>query len=117
MANIFLMKQIQNKLQEEVDTIKGYVEKESMAETQDTFYRECKLYVFGKAVLNHIENLIISKEEKGEDITTLTNMFLNRKNIIEEIYSFLYEKNGTKYDLFMNKEEIVGGIEFFTNNG
>ena len=117
MANIFLMKQIQNKLQNEIDEINGYIQREIETGTQDTLYRECKLFVFGKAVLNHIENFIINKEEKGEDIENITDLFLKRKHIIEEIYSCLYEKNGTKYDLFMNKNEIIGGIEFFINNG
>mgnify|MGYP003295184564 CR=1 FL=1 len=114
MANVFLMKQIKNKLQEEIDTIQGYVQREVETGAEDTLYRECKLFVFAKSVYNHIEDFISNKEEK--DTQVIIDMFLKRNNIIEEIYSFLYEKNGTKYDLFMNKDEIIGGIDFFINH-
>jgi len=114
MINVFLIKQIKDKLQTEIETIGGYVQREVENGTENTLYRECKLFVFAKSIYNNIEEFINSKEEK--DVQVIVDVFLKKENIIETIYSFLYEKNGTKYDLFMNKNEIIGGIDFFINN-
>lgn len=108
-----IMQQLKNKLQNEIDQIGGYIQREVESGTEDTLYRECKLFVFAKTILGNLDNFISYKEEKNENIENLMNTLLFEDDIIETIYSYLYEKNGTKYDFFMDRVRVLESIDFF----
>lgn len=107
---------IDNKLQEEIDKIVFYIQREIQTGTEETLYRETKLFVFAKSIKNNLENFFIYNENKEYIINRFVETFLYEDNIIEKIYTYLYENNGTKYDLFMDRVRLLDSIEFFLNN-
>ncbi len=110
------IKKISDKLQEEIDNISYYIQKEVETGTEETLYREAKLFVFAKSIKNNLENFFIYNEKKGDIVDRFVETFLYEDNIVEKIYTYLYENNGTKYDLFMDKVRLLDSIEFFLNN-
>ena len=110
------IRNIDNKLQEEIDKIVFYIQREIQTGTEETLYRETKLFVFAKSIKNNLENFFIYNEKKGDIVDKFVEIFLYEDNIVEKIYTYLYENNGTKYDLFMDKVRLLDSIEFFLNN-
>lgn len=107
---------IDNKLQEEIDKIVFYIQREIQTGTEETLYRETKLFVFAKSIKNNLENFFIYNENKEDIINRFVETFLYEDDIVEKIYTYLYESNGTKYDLFMDRVRLLDSIEFFLNN-
>ena len=110
------IRNIDNKLQEEIDKIVFYIQREIQTGTEETLYRETKLFVFAKSIKNNLENFFIYNENKEDIINRFVETFLYENNIVEKIYTYLYESNGTKYDLFMDRVRLLDSIEFFLNN-
>lgn len=108
-----IVQKLKAKLQDEIEQIGGYIQREIETGTEDTLYRECKLFVFAKTILGNLDNFIAHKEEKNEDVESLINTLLFEEDIIETIYSYLHEKNGTKYDFFMDRVRVLESIDFF----
>lgn len=107
---------IDNKLQEEIDKIVFYIQREIQTGTEETLYRETKLFVFAKSIKNNLENFFIYNENKEDIINRFVETFLYEDDIVEKTYTYLYENNGTKYDLFMDRVRLLDSIEFFLNN-
>ena len=111
-----VLQNLKEKIREEIETIEGYMQREMETGTEDTLYRETKLFVFAKAIELNLENFLIYNKKNQNLIEKFVSSFLYEDNIIEKFYSYLYEKNGTKYDLFMDRVRLIDGIEFFLNN-
>lgn len=110
------LQKLNNKIQEEINEILYYLQNEMETGNEETIYRQTKLFVFAKSLKNNLENFFIYNEGKQEIINNFIETFLYEDNIIEKIYSYLYENNGTKYDLFMDRVKLLDSVEFFLNH-
>ena len=117
MVNKTDIKKIEDKLQDEIDNIAYYIQREVKTGTEETLYREAKLFVFAKSIKNNLDNFFIYNEKNSYIIDKFTETFLYEDNIIEKIYTYLYESNGTKYDLFMDRVRLLDSIQFFLDHG
>lgn len=112
-----IIQKIKEKLQEEIDDILSNLKEEMKSGTEDTIYRNAKLFVFAKSIKTNIQGFTLELEKSH-----LLNDFINslendendhRGNFIETLYVWLYESNGTKYDLFMDRIRLLEYIEQF----
>ena len=110
------VKKIEDKLQDEIDNIAYYIQREVKTGIEETLYREAKLFVFAESIKNNLDNFFIYNEKNSYIIDKFVETFLYENNIIEKIYTYLYESNGTKYDLFMDRVRLLDSIQFFLDN-
>ena len=110
------LQKLNNKIQEEINEILYYLQNEMETGNEETIYRQTKLFVFAKSLKNNLKNFFIYNEGKQEIINNFIETFLYEDNIIKKIYSYLYENNGTKYDLFMDRVRLLDSVEFFLNH-
>ena len=107
------IQELNNKIQKEIDEILYCLQTEIETGNEETIYRQAKLFVFAKSIKNNLKNFFIYNEDMTDNFI---KTFLYEDNIVEKFYVYLYEKNGTKYDLFMDRVRLLDSIEFFLNN-
>lgn len=110
--------QIAEILQEEIDDIINNLRNEVQTGTEDTIYRNAKLLVFAKSIKTNLQGIMAELENNN-----ILNDFINyvkynntNDNFIERLYIWLYENNGTKYDLFMDRIRLLEYVIQFIKN-
>ena len=59
------VKKIEDKLQDEIDNIAYYIQREVKTGTEETLYREAKLFVFAESIKNNLDNFFIYNEKNS----------------------------------------------------
>lgn len=109
------IKEIEFKINCELDDIKDEIEKRMFCNEED-FYRELKVYVFVRSIKTNLQEFFLYNKDNKKLIDNFIKTILDEDFKIEDIYAFLFENNGTKFDLFINKYEVFGNIEHFLQN-
>ena len=105
-----VLQNLKEKIREEIETIEGYMQREMETGTEDTLYRETKLFVFAKAIELNLENFLIYNEKNQNLIEKFVSSFLYEDNIIEKFYSYLY----VPYVLFLLIHLHIFSVYFFS---
>lgn len=110
--------QVAEILQEEIDSILNDLRDEVQTGTEDTIYRNAKLLVLAKSIKTNLQGIMAELENNN-----ILNNFIDyvkynntNDNFIEKLYIWLYENNGTKYDLFMDRVRLLEYIIQFIKN-
>ena len=110
-----IIKEIEYKIDCELDDIKDEIEKTMFYDEED-FYRELKVYVFVRSIKTNLQEFFLYNKDNKKLTDDFIKTILNKNFKFEDIYTFLFENNGTKFDFFINKVEIFGNIEHFLKN-
>lgn len=110
--------QVAEILQEEIDNIFNDLRNEVQTGTEDTIYRNAKLLVFAKSIKNNLQGIMAELENNNilDDFINYVKYDNTNDNFIERLYIWLYENNGTKYDLFMDRIRLLEYVIQFIKN-
>lgn len=103
---------IKEMLNSEIATLKEDLKNEMNNGTERQQYRYARLFVLAKSIVNNLD-FILEELSKNNLDSKLLDTICESEDFIVDLYIWLYENNGDKYDLFMDKNRIATYIEYF----
>ena len=103
---------IKEMLNNEIAELKEDLKNEMNNGTERQQYRYARLFVLAKSIMNNLD-FILKELSKINLDSKLIDTLCENNNFVEELYVWLYENNGDKYDFFMDKNRIATYIEYF----
>lgn len=106
---------IKEMLNNEITELKKELKSKMTNGTERQQYRCAKLFVLAKSITNNVD-FIMKELSKINLNSKLIDTLCESDSFIEELYIWLYENNGDKYDMFMDKNRVTTYIEYFIKN-
>lgn len=103
---------IKEMLNNEIAELKEDLKNEMNNGTERQQYRYARLFVLAKSIVNNLD-FILEELSKNNLDSKLLDTICESEDFIIDLYIWLYENNGDKYDLFMDKNRIATYIEYF----
>lgn len=103
---------IKEMLNNEIAELKEDLKNEMNNGTERQQYRYARLFVLAKSIVNNLD-FILEELSKNNLDSKLLDTICESEDFIVDLYIWLYENNGDKYDLFMDKNRIATYIEYF----